>query len=416
MHRIQSIQSHLTTNKHLISQPHGKNPDDIVICSAKRTCCSKAKRGPLKDTMPEIMLAKVLEAVIKDSKVDPKLVEDLAMGNCLQIGAGCVPTRAAQLLAGIPNTATVVAINRQCSAGLEACAVIASKIRSGIIDIGIGGGVESMSNFANLDYPRNDNPVSDELLDHELAKKCLISMGNTADNVAEKFGQVKKDLDLFAINSHKKAARAEKEGLFKEEMVTFMTTVKDNKGNLKEVNANWDSGIRADANQETLSKLKTVFRKDGWSTAGNSSQVTDGAAAVVLAKRSVAEKLGMQIIGKFVAYAVAGVPPEIMGIGPAYAIPKVLSQVGMSVNDIDLFEINEAFASQAKWSIEHLKIPMEKVNVKGGAIALGHPMGATGARQISTLMPELKRRGKEWGVVSMCIGTGMGAAAVIRRE
>lgn len=415
MHRIQSIQSHLTSNQNVISQPNGKHADDVVICSAKRTCLSKAKRGPLKDTMPEVMLARCLEAVLKETKVDPKLVQDLAVGNCLQGGAGAVSTRAAQLISGIPHTSTAVAINRQCSSGIEACSMIASKIRSGVIDIGIGGGVESMTNFSMQDSV-NPEMLSDDLFEHEVARNCLIPMGITADNIAEKYSQIRKDLDQFAVDSHKKAALAQKNGLFKEEIVPFMAKVKDANGKVTEVMADKDTGIRADASIEGFSKLKSAFKKNGWSTAGNSSQVTDGAAAVLMARRSVAMKLGLPILGKFVNYAVVGVPPEIMGVGPAYAIPQVLKQAGMVLNDVDIFEINEAFASQAKWSVDELKIPMEKVNPKGGAIALGHPLGCTGARQVATLMPELKRQGKTWGIISMCIGTGMGAAALIKRE
>lgn len=272
-----------------------------------------------------------------------------------------------------------------------------------------------MTNYNMMDTV-DPEKLSDELFDNENARNCLIPMGNTAETVAEKYGMKRKDLDQFAVDSHKKAAAAQRNGLFKSEIVPIEAKVKGKDGKITTVLADKDGGIRPDATVEGLGKLKTAFRKNGWSHAGNSSQVTDGAAAVLMMRRSMAEKLGMTIMGKFVCYSVAGVPPEIMGVGPAFAIPKCLKQVGMTVDQIDIFELNEAFASQALWCAQELKIPMGKINPKGGAIALGHPLGCTGARQVATLLPELKRQGKKFGVVSMCIGTGMGAAALLELE
>jgi len=244
-------------------------------------------------------------------------------------------------------------------------------------------------------------------------------MGQTSENVAEKYGVTRERQDKFAVESHRRAAEAQEKGLFKEEILPIKTFLKEKKGEeeiKKEVFIDKDDGVRKGTTFETLQKLKPAFRKNGTSTAGNSSQVTDGAGAVLMARRSTAEKLGLPIIARWITHAVAGVPPEIMGIGPAFAIPKALKQAGLKVEDIDIFELNEAFASQALYCMDVLKLDPKKVNPKGGAIALGHPLGATGARQVSTLLTELKRTGGKYGVVSMCIGTGMGAAAVFQLE
>jgi len=243
----------------------------------------------------------------------------------------------------------------------------------------------------------------------------MIPMGITSENVAEKYGVDRKTQDNFAFESQRKAFNAQKNGLFKEEIYPIKTRVKDQKGDWKDVTVSVDEGIR-ETTLEALTKLKPAFKKDGTTTAGNSSQTTDGAAVVLLARRSAAKKLGLNVIGRIVSYAVSGVPPEIMGIGPAFAIPEALKKAGLSVNDIDIYEINEAFASQATYCTRYLNIPAEKVNPKGGAIALGHPLGCTGARQFSTLLTEMKRTKKRLGVISMCIGTGMGAAVVVERE
>jgi acetyl-CoA acyltransferase 1 len=298
-------------------------------------------------------------------------------------------------------------VNRQCSSGLQAVANVVSAIKNGYYEIGIGGGVESMTQHYGP-QALNMN-VSEKIMAYQPAADCLLPMGATSENVAEQFGVGRVKQDQFALFSHKKAAVAQEKGLFKEEIVP----VKVN-GDGGVVDA--DDGIRRDVSIEGLSKLKTVFKENGTTTAGNASQVSDGAAAVLLMKRKTAEKLGLSIIGKFVSFAVAGVPPKIMGIGPAVAIPEALQKANLSVKDIDVYELNEAFASQAVYCIEKLGLDPNKVNPKGGAIALGHPLGCTGARQIATLLPELRRLKGRLGVVSMCIGTGMGAAAVIENE
>jgi len=291
----------------------------------------------------------------------------------------------------------------------------AYSIASKQVDIAIGGGVESMSLY-DMNGLVDGEKVAEQVFDNPQAANCMIPMGITSENVAEKYNVDRKTQDLFAVESHKKAAEAQKNGLYNEEIVPVKTKVKDAKGNVTEVVVSKDDGIRPDTKFENLQKLKTSFKQNGTTTAGNSSQITDGAAGVLLMRRSIAKKLGAPIIGRIVGYAVAGVPPEVMGIGPAFAIPKVLENTGLKIEDIGIFELNEAFASQATYCANVLKIPAEKINPKGGAIALGHPLGCTGARQVATLMPELKRQNKKYGLISMCIGTGMGAACVIERE
>jgi len=240
-------------------------------------------------------------------------------------------------------------------------------------------------------------------------------MGMTSENVAKKYNLQRPRMDEFAAESNRRAAHAQKSGWFDEEIIPVKTSYTNEKGDRVEVTVTKDSGIRPGTTAESLSKLKPSFGQDGISTAGNSSQTTDGAAVVLLARRSTAEKLKLTIIGKFVAYATAGVPPEIMGVGPAYAIPKIFEQTGLTKDDIDVFEINEAFATQATWSCDKLGLDYAKVNPRGGAIALGHPLGCTGARMVSTLLSELRRTDGRFGIISMCIGTGMGAAALIER-
>jgi acetyl-CoA acyltransferase 1 len=358
------------------------------------------------------LLAAVLKGVMDKSKIDPKLVGDIVVGQVLAPGGGATVARMASFLAGIPETVPLAATNRQCSSGLQAFATIAAGIKSRYYDAGIAAGVESMS--------RNDmvgavGDLPEAVQTNEKAAQCMIPMGITSENVAERFGVAREVQDRFSAESHKKAAAAQKAGKFDAEILPVTVTLK--KGDeTKTVTISKDEGIRADTTFEGLSKLKPAFKQGGTTTAGNSSQVSDGAAAVLAMRRSLAKKLGMQVLGTFRAFAVVGVPPDVMGIGPAFAIPEAVKQAGLTLNDIDVFEINEAFASQAVYCVQKLGIPVEKVNPNGGAIALGHPLGCTGARQISTLLYELKRRNARYGVISMCIGTGMGAAAVFEAE
>ncbi|XP_074841263.1 3-ketoacyl-CoA thiolase, peroxisomal [Carettochelys insculpta] len=388
---------------------HDGEADDVVVVHGLRTPIAKAKRGGFKDTTPDELLSAVMTAVLRDVSLSPEKVGDICVGNVLQPGAGAFTARVAQFLSGIPETVPLSCVNRQCSSGLQAVINIAGGIRNGSYDIGLACGVETMS-LRNVGSP---DDVSSRMMDNSKARDCLIPMGVTSENVAERFGISRKKQDDFAMASQQKAARAQQMGLFKNEIVPVRTTVKDDQGNEKTITVLQDEGIRPNTTLEGLAKLKPAFKENGSTTAGNSSQVSDGAAAVLLAKRSKAVQLGLPVLGVLKSYAVVGVPPDVMGIGPAYAIPVALEKAGLTVNDIDIYEINEAFASQAVYCVEKLGIPMEKVNPLGGAIALGHPLGCTGARQVVTLLNELKRRGKRaYGVVSMCIGTGMGAAAV----
>ncbi|XP_032641625.1 3-ketoacyl-CoA thiolase, peroxisomal isoform X2 [Chelonoidis abingdonii] len=387
----------------------GDQDDDVVVVHGLRTPIAKAKRGGFKDTTPDELLSAVMTAVLRDVNLSPEKVGDICVGNVLQPGAGAFTARVAQFLSGIPETVPLSCVNRQCSSGLQAVINIAGGIRNGSYDIGLACGVETMS----LRNASNPGDVSSRMMDNSKARDCLIPMGMTSENVAERFGISRKKQDDFAMASQQKAARAQQMGLFKNEIIPVRTTVKDDQGNQKTITVLQDEGIRPSTTLEGLAKLKPAFKENGSTTAGNSSQVSDGAAAVLLAKRSKAAQLGLPVLGVLKSYAVVGVPPDIMGIGPAYAIPVALEKAGLTVNDIDIYEINEAFASQAVYCVEKLGIPKEKVNPLGGAIALGHPLGCTGARQVVTLLNELKRRGKRaYGVVSMCIGTGMGAAAV----
>lgn len=391
-----------------------KSPSDVVVVSALRTPFTKASRGDLKDTAPEVMLATVVQAVLKDSKVDPNLVEDMQVGNVNQPAAGALTARVGMLLGGLPIKAPVAAVNRQCSSGLEACAIIAAKIKCGLIECGMGCGVESMTLFSMNDIV-DPAKLSDQTFDNPVTSNCLLNMGETSEVMAERYKITRKEVDEYAAESFRRAVEAQKKGLFDQELVPVKTTLKDKDGKAKEVVVTKDDGIRPTP-IETLSKLKPSFRGDGISHAGNSSQVVDGAAAVLLMSRRLANKTGMKILGKFVSHSVVGVPPEVMGIGPTVAIPMAVAQAGVNLNDIDVIELNEAFASVAVLAIRELKLDAKKVNPKGGAIAFGHPLGATGARQVATLLTELRRTGKKLGMISMCIGTGMGAAAVLEAE
>jgi len=391
-----------------------KSDDDVVICCAVRSPVGKANRGGLKDTPCEDLLGQLFAAIVDRTKVDAKTIGDVQIGNVLQPGGGAMTSRMGQFLGGLPFDVPLAAVNRQCSSGLQAVANIASSIKAGVIDIGIAGGVESMSMYP-MGSGMDPEKFSKEIGNNNLAAACMMPMGITSENVAEKWNIPREKQDLLAVESNKKALAAQKAGFFDDEIVPIKTKVKDAQGELKEVTISADEGPR-NSSLESLSKLRPAFKPGGTTTAGNSSQVSDGAALVLLAKRSTAQKQGLPILARMRSFAVVGVDPTLMGIGPAFAIPAALEKADLKVEDIDIYEINEAFASQATMTVEHLKIPMEKVNPKGGAIALGHPLGCTGSRQIATLLPELKRTGKKLGVVSMCIGTGMGAAGVIESE
>ncbi|KIK92591.1 hypothetical protein PAXRUDRAFT_829798 [Paxillus rubicundulus Ve08.2h10] len=392
-----------------------KHDNDVVIVAAVRSALTKGRKGGFKDTRPEELLSGVLRAAYVRARVDPALIEDIAVGNVLPPGGGASGARMAALHAGIPNTTSINTVNRQCSSGLTAVNQIANEIIAGQIDIGIGAGVESMTfGWGSASLPEN---WSEAVLTNKEAKDCLIPMGFTSENVASDFGISRERQDKFSAESFQKAAAAQKAGKFKDEIIPLKVKVVNPKAEkVIEIVVDADDGIRDGVTAESLSKLKPSFKPDGSTHAGNASQISDGAAAVVLTRRSVAKRLGLTIVGKYVAATVVGVPPRIMGVGPAFAIPKVLEKAGVSKDDVDFYEINEAFASQAIYSIDKIGISYHKVNVNGGAIAIGHPLGCTGARQIATGLSIAKQRNERVFVTSMCIGSGMGMAAVFVSE
>ncbi|PON63781.1 Thiolase [Parasponia andersonii] len=389
--------------------------DDVVIVAAYRTALCKSKRGGFKDTHADDLLAPVLKALIDKTSLNPSEVGDIVVGTVLAPGSQrASECRMAAFYAGFPETVPVRTVNRQCSSGLQAVADVAAAIRAGFYDIGIGAGLESMT----INPMAWEGSVNPKVKIFEQAQNCLLPMGVTSENVASRFGVSRKEQDQAAVESHRRAAAATATGKFKEEIIPVATKIVDPKtGEEKPVTISVDDGIRPNTTLADLGKLKPVFKKDGSTTAGNSSQVSDGAGAVLLAKRSVAEKKGLPILGVFRTFAAVGVDPAIMGVGPAAAIPAAVKAAGLELDDIDLFEINEAFASQFVYCRNKLGLDPEKINVNGGAMAIGHPLGATGARCVATILHEMKRRGKDcrFGVISMCIGTGMGAAAVFER-
>ncbi|KAJ5987078.1 3-ketoacyl-CoA thiolase peroxisomal [Penicillium sp. IBT 35674x] len=399
-----------------------KSPNDIVILSSLRTPITRAKKGGFKDAYPEELLASVLKATLKaNPNLDPALIDDVTIGSVLQELGGAKAGRMAQIHAGFPHSVPFNTINRQCSSGLAAITAVSYGIRSGALDIGVGGGMEHMTrNYGSRAIPTVLWPELKESHSQD-AKDCIMPMGLTSENVASRYGISRQDQDAFAADSHAKASAAQKAGRFDSEIVPVTTKILDPENPdapAKEITVTQDDGIRHNISAEKMGTLKPAFKPDGASTAGNSSQVSDGAAATLLMRRSTAEELGLSgsIKARWVATAVAGCAPDEMGVGPAVAIPKLLQQVGLSVPDVGVWEINEAFASQAIYSVRKLGIDQAKVNPNGGAIALGHPLGATGARQVADLLPELERSGQDIGVVSMCIGTGMGMAGMFVRE
>ncbi|KAF2086599.1 beta ketoadipyl CoA thiolase, TH2 [Saccharata proteae CBS 121410] len=399
-----------------------KNPNDIVFLSALRTPVTRAKKGGLKDAYDHQMLAAVLKATIdKNPNLDPAAVQDIQIGNVLSELGGSKAGRMAANHVGFPSSTAFQTVNRACSSGLAAITGIAHSIAVGSIDVGIGGGMESMTrNYGSRAIPTQlwselkDSPVQE-------ARDCIMSMGITAENVAERYGVSREDCDKFAAHSQRKATQAQKEGLFDTEIVPVQTQFVPDPAvpeNVDTITVEQDDGVRPTTTVEKLASMKAAFKENGTATAGNSSQVSDGAAAALMMRRSTAQALGLSgsIIGKWAGTQVVGCKPDEMGIGPAIAIPKLLDYTGISKEEVGIWEINEAFASQAIYCIRELGIDEAKVNPKGGAIALGHPLGATGGRQLATLLPELERQGQEIGVISMCIGTGMGMASLIVRE
>ena len=376
------------------------------IVSAVRTPVGRAVKGTIKNVRPEELTTLVVkEAIARVPGLQGADIDDVIMGCAMPEGSqGMNIARIAVFKAGLPVTVPAMTINRFCSSGLQAIALACQNIMCGFNDVIVAGGVESMSAVPMGGFNMLPDP---DLVD--ITPEAFTPMGLTAEIVAERFGIGRERQDQFAYESHMKAARAQNEGIFKDEIVPvkyFDYATKEWK--MFEV----DECVRPETNLETLAKLKPVFKKDGTVTAGNSSPINDGAAAVVVMSEDALKRYGVKPMLRFVNYQVAGVAPEIMGIGPTEAIPKLLRKTGFRMEDIGLWELNEAFAAQASYCVEKLGLDKSKVNVNGGAIALGHPLGATGAKLTVQIAYEMRRRNVKYGVVSMCIGGGMGAAGL----
>ena len=389
---------------------------DAYIVAAVRTAVGKAPRGMFRNVRPDDMLAHVLKgALAQVPGLDPADIGDVIVGCAMpEAEQGMNVARIGVLLAGLPDSVPAMTINRFCSSGVQAVALAADRIRTGDDDVVIAAGTESMSMVPMMG---NKIALNDAVFQGDENVAIAYGMGITAENVAKHWKVTREDQDAFAVASHQKASKAIAAGGFKEEILPYeIDTASPDLAARKIVTrkkvADTDEGPRADSSIETLAKLKTVFAARGSVTAGNSSQMSDGAAAVILMSEHAMKKYNVQPLARFVSFAVAGVPPEIMGIGPIKAIPKVLAQAGVKQDDLDWIELNEAFAAQALAVIKELGIDAAKVNPQGGAIALGHPLGATGAVRTATLVHGLKRTGGRYGMVTMCIGTGMGAAGL----
>ena len=385
--------------------------NEAVIVSGARTAVGRAPKGTLRATHPADMTAAcITEALTRANDLDPSEVEDVIIGCAMPEGTqGYNVSRQSLLRAGLPETVPGQTVNRFCSSGLQTIASAAERIMAGYATAIISGGVEHMS--TTLEMPNfSPNPTL-----VETNPAVYMGMGLTGEQVAKEYDVSREDQDEFGLRSHTRAKEAVESGLFDEEIVSMDVSLDwvDDDGEPQHMETTFkrDEGPR-DTSLEKLAKLPTVFKQDGTVTAGNSSQRSDGAAAVVVMERQRAEELGLKPLARFVGFAVGGVRPEVMGIGPTVAIPKVLELTGLSLDDIDLIEFNEAFAAQALAVIREVGMDLEKTNVNGGAIALGHPMGATGTKLTVQLMSEMKRRGSKYGMVTMCIGGGMGAAGI----
>jgi acetyl-CoA acyltransferase len=374
-----------------------------VIVAARRSAVGKAPRGALKNTRPDEFGAQVLKQTLADAGVAGELVEDVLVGCAMpEAEQGLNVGRNIVLWAGLPDRVPGATINRYCASGLQTIAMIAERIQTGAIDVGVAGGIESMSMI-----PMGGNITRLHPAIVDARPEIYINMGLTAENVARRFEVSRQDQDAFALESHARAVRAIASGHFQAEVVP----VKTREGHTFSV----DEGPRGDSSIDALAKLPAVFADRGSVTAGNSSQTSDGAAFTVLMSEDKAKELGLTPIARYVGYAVAGVAPEIMGIGPVEAIPLALRKAGLKLDDIDVIELNEAFAAQALAVIRKLGLDPAKTNPNGGAIALGHPLGCTGAKLTATALGELQRQKGRYAMVSMCIGGGMGAAGIFER-
>ncbi|GAC1356938.1 MAG: thiolase family protein [Acidobacteriaceae bacterium] len=387
--------------------------NEVIIASAVRTPVGKAPRGTLRTTRPDDLAATAITgALARIPQLDKAEIDDVILGCAMpEAEQGMNVARIASHRAGLPNSSSAMTINRYCASGLQSIALAADRIRGGSADVILAGGTESMSYV-----PFGGNKISLNPWLVENFPGSYISMGLTAERVAKHYGISREEMDGFSYNSHQKALHAISSGHFDDEIVpvTVTNTVPDAKGKARPTETQFtrDEGPRADTSLEALAKLKPVFHAQGTVTAGNSSQTSDGAAAAVVMSRTRADQLGIKPLARFIAFAYAGCDPEEMGIGPIHAIPKVLKMAGLTLDDIDVIELNEAFAAQSLAVIKVLGIDPAKLNPNGGAIALGHPLGCTGAKLTATLLRDMPRRNAKYGMVTMCVGGGMGAAGI----
>jgi len=388
---------------------------EAVIVSAVRTAVGKAPKGTLRNTRPDDLAAAAIKDAVARSGVDASLIEDVIMGCAFpEAEQGMNVARTASIAAGLPVETSAMTVNRYCSSGLQTIALAADRIAAGGADVIVAGGLETMSMIPMGGNVVRPNPaIVDSYPDYYL------NMGLTAENLAKKYEITREQADEFSLRSHQKAAAAIPNGNFKDEIVPFTVFVDelDEKGRVrrKEVVFDTDEGPRYDASAEGFANLKPVFHVNGIVTAGNASQMSDGAAAAVVMSADKAKELGVTPLARFVSFATAGCLPEEMGIGPVFAIPKALKMAGLTLDQIDVIELNEAFAAQGLSVMKVLEMDPSKVNVNGGAVALGHPLGCTGAKLTATVLQELIRTGKRYGMVTMCVGGGMGAAGIFER-
>ena len=385
---------------------------DAVIVSAVRTPVGRAKRGALATVRPDDMAASVIKELLKRTpNLDPQEIEDVVIGCAFPEGEqGLNMARMIALRAGLPDSVPAETINRYCASGVQSIAHVAAAIQTGQIEVGIAGGTESMTMIPMTGLRFSPNPYFAQDLPH-----YYTNMGLTAENVSVKYGVNRADQDAFALRSNQRATKALEAGLFSPELLPLRVEIVEyvnDRAEKRSLKVQQDEGPRSDTTLEALTKLKPAFKEGGVVTAGNSSQMSDGAAGVIVMSAEKAAHLGLKPLARFVSFAVGGVPPELMGIGPIVAVPKALKIAGLSLDDIDLIELNEAFAAQALAVIRTLEIDENKVNVNGGAIALGHPLGCTGSKLTTQLIYEMARRKSKYGMVTMCIGGGMGAAAI----
>ena len=389
---------------------------DAVIVSAVRTAVGKAPKGTLRTTRPDEMGATVIkEALARVHGLEPSEVEDVIMGCAMpEAEQGMNVARAAAIRAGLPVETSAMTINRFCSSGLQSIAMAADRVKTGAAEVIVAGGLETMSMIPMGGHIIRPNPY---LVDHY--PDFYLSMGLATENVARKYEVTREQQDEFALRSHTRAAAALDAGKFTDEVAPLKVVIEElnekGKKQRREVVFDKDEGVRRDTSVEGLAKLKPAFHVKGTITAGNASQMSDGAAAAIVMSDTRARELGVKPLARFIAYATAGCPPEEMGIGPVFAIPKALKLAGLTVDDIDVIELNEAFAAQSLAVIKTLGLDPDKVNVNGGAIALGHPLGCTGAKLTASILRELERRNGRYGMVTMCVGGGMGAAGILER-